>query len=105
MDRARRGLYGSRVKDARTHFQDIYDHHAQWFDRLVSREDRSGALLPAVLAVCPLDGARVVEFGAGTGRVTRLVAERARRVHAFDGSLHMIYWASQYELPNVTLAV
>jgi ubiquinone/menaquinone biosynthesis C-methylase UbiE len=90
------------VKDR---FLEIYENHAEWFDRLVSREDHPGALLPAVLAVCPLEGARVVEFGAGTGRVTRLVSSRARRVHAFDGSLHMLLWASQYDLPNVTLAV
>ena len=86
-------------------FRVIYDHHAEWFDRLVSREDRPGALLPGLLAVCDLDGARVVEFGAGTGRVTRLVAHRARSVHAFDGSLHMTQFSNRRRPSNVTLGV
>jgi ubiquinone/menaquinone biosynthesis C-methylase UbiE len=86
-------------------FQQIYSQRADWYARMVAREDQPGALLPAVLAVCPLDGARVVEFGAGTGRVTRLVASRARRVHAFDGSLHMLQWSARTKPSNVTLAV
>src|SRR5262249_57569695 len=98
-DGAWRELYGARVKES---FVDIYEHHAEWYDRLVSREDHPGALLPAVLRVCPLDGARIVEFGAGTGRVTRLIASRARRVHAFDRSLPMLYLASPPEPPNLT---
>src|SRR6185369_7224914 len=102
LDRAWRGLYGLRVSDR---FREIYDHHADWFDRLVSREDRVGGLLPAVLQVCELDGARVIEFGAGTGRVTRLVAPRARLVHAFDGSLHMAQFSNRKRPANVRLGV
>ena len=86
-------------------FRVIYDHHADWFDRLVSREDRVGGLLPAVLAVCELDGARVIEFGAGTGRVTRLLAPRARLVHAFDGSLHMAQFSNRKRPANARLGV
>ena len=86
-------------------FRRIYSEHADWYDRMVSREDHAGCLLPAILAVCPLDGARVVEFGAGTGRVTRLIATRARKVHAFDGSLHMLQWLARTRPANVTLAV
>ena len=86
-------------------FRLIYAEHADWYDRLVSREDHAGNLLPAVLAVCPLEDARVVEFGAGTGRVTRLVATRARCVRAFDGSASMLHVARGLGLANVTFGV
>jgi ubiquinone/menaquinone biosynthesis C-methylase UbiE len=86
-------------------FQQIYTERADWYDRMVSREDHAGRLLPAVLAVCALDGARVVEFGAGTGRVTRLIASRARCVRAFDQSSSMLGVARRLGLANVTFGV
>jgi ubiquinone/menaquinone biosynthesis C-methylase UbiE len=86
-------------------FQKIYTERADWYDRMVSREDHAGRLLPAVLAICPLDGARVVEFGAGTGRVTRLIASRASCVRAFDGSSGMLAVARRLGLPNVTFGL
>lgn len=66
------------------HFQTIYAQRAQDYDRLVSREDMRGNLLAVLQEVAPLAGAQVVEFGAGTGRMTRLLALLARRVAAFD---------------------
>jgi len=86
-------------------FRQIYAEHADWYDHMVSREDHAKRLLPALLEVCPLGGARVVEFGAGTGRVTRLIASRARRVHAFDGSLHMLQFWARHRPSNVTQGV
>ncbi|MCB9550229.1 MAG: class I SAM-dependent methyltransferase [Myxococcales bacterium] len=56
------------------HFQRIYRDHADRYDALVAAEDVDGVLLPALQAVAPLAGARVVEAGAGTGRLTRLLA-------------------------------
>lgn len=87
------------------HFQAIYTHQPERYDLLVSREDHPGALLPAILAVCPLDGLDVVEFGAGTGRVTSLVASRARRVFAFDGSRPMLELARRRGLSNVRFTI
>lgn len=86
-------------------FREIYAQRADWFDQLVSREDHVGCLLPAVRAICNLDGATVVELGAGTGRVTRLIAPHARHVYAFDASGHMLHKARSYGLPNATWAV
>ncbi|MFW5696793.1 MAG: class I SAM-dependent methyltransferase, partial [Phototrophicaceae bacterium] len=51
--------------------------------------------------IVPLTGQRVVEFGAGTSRVTRLLAPFARSVHAFDNSLHMLS-AGAHTLPSAS---
>ena len=71
-------------------YQHIYDHHADRYDALVSHEDHEGHLARALLELVPGDRLDVVETGAGTGRLTRLFAPRARRVHAFDGAAAMI---------------
>ncbi|MFN8528112.1 MAG: class I SAM-dependent methyltransferase [Anaerolineae bacterium] len=71
-------------------FEEIYAQHAAEYDALVSREDYQGNLLPAIASVIPLDGIDVVEMGAGTGRVTRLLAPYIRSIRAFDRSAHML---------------
>lgn len=69
----------------REHYQQIYTHQAEAYDRLVSREDHAGNLLPALQSVAPhLSDCEVVEFGAGTGRLTCLLAPQVQRVRAFD---------------------
>ena len=69
---------------------EIYRSQPGKYDDLVSREDWQGNLLPAVEAICPLRGLEVVELGAGTGRLTRLLAGKARFVAAFDASAAML---------------
>lgn len=68
----------------------LYDQNPAEYEDLVSREDYQGNLLPALETLCTLEGAVVVELGAGTGRLTRLVAPRAARVTAFDGAEAML---------------
>ena len=65
-------------------YRRYYRDNAAQFDRLVSREDRQGRLFAALNEICPLDGLRIVECGAGTGRLTRLLSTQARFVFAFD---------------------
>ncbi|MDX1615839.1 MAG: class I SAM-dependent methyltransferase [Candidatus Promineifilaceae bacterium] len=65
-------------------YRAIYNTKADLYQRLVSREDAPRNLLPALQAIRPLAGLDVVELGAGTGRLTRLVANLARRVVAVD---------------------
>jgi ubiquinone/menaquinone biosynthesis C-methylase UbiE len=72
------------------HFQRIYAEEAARYDQMVEREDYQGNLLPALNAVRPLDGLDIVEFGAGTGRFTRLLAPLAARIIACDASPHML---------------
>lgn len=71
-------------------YREIYESRASLYEALVSREDWQGHLLPAIARRCPLDGAEVVELGAGTGRLTRLVAPRARSVRAYDAFPAMV---------------
>ena len=74
----------------RSFFQDIYRNHAEQFDRLVLREDRQGKLFAALNEIRPLHGLKVVEFGAGTGRVTRQLSVVVGSVHAFDIEASML---------------
>ena len=74
----------------RNFFKDIYRNQAEQFDRLVAREDRRGNLFAALNEIHPLHGAKVVEFGAGTGRVTRLLSVAAEDIFAFDIEASML---------------
>ena len=89
--------------------KDVYDAQAENYDLLVSREDYQGNIMPAIKKVCQLDNSTVVELGAGTGRLTRLVAPLASRVLAFDLSHHMLTRARNLwnaDIPrHVTLGV
>ena len=67
-------------------YQEIYTNHADRYDALVEAEDCDGRLLPALESVAPLRGARVLEVGVGTGRITRLIAPLAGRVVGVERS-------------------
>lgn len=82
----------------------IYDTRAQAYHRLVMAEDADGNLLPALEAAAPLAGRRVVEVGAGTGRLTALLARAGAQVQAFDRAAAMLEVAREY-VPSVSFAV
>jgi ubiquinone/menaquinone biosynthesis C-methylase UbiE len=85
------------------HFRKIYANKADLYERMVSREDYRGNILPALLEITPLDGQTVVELGAGTGRLTRLLGFYVQRIHAFDLSPAMLAVAkSTLELTGMT---
>lgn len=77
------------------HFREIYATQAARYDAMVQREDHAGNLLPALRALHPLDGATVVEFGAGTGRLTRLLSPLVGRVFACDIAPAMLEVAAE----------
>lgn len=60
------------------------------YDLLVSAEDCDGALPPALNDIRSLAGANVVEVGAGTGRLTRLMSDAGARVLATEPSPAML---------------
>jgi ubiquinone/menaquinone biosynthesis C-methylase UbiE len=74
------------------HFKDIYagSESASRYDALVSREDYRHNLLPALNGIRPLAGLEVVEFGAGTGRLTLLLASQVKNIRAFDNAPAML---------------
>jgi ubiquinone/menaquinone biosynthesis C-methylase UbiE len=74
---------------------EIYRSQPRKYEQLVSREDWQGNLPPAIEGSAALRGAEVIELGAGTGRVTRLLAARARFVSAFDASAAMLAVAEE----------
>ncbi|MCA9969073.1 MAG: hypothetical protein KC425_02605, partial [Anaerolineales bacterium] len=86
-------------------WQTLYTNHADLYAQLVAHEDVNGRLLPALQAVHPLRGAAVVEFGAGTGRVTRLLAPLAARLYAFDVTAARLRAAQAQQPPHAGSAL
>jgi ubiquinone/menaquinone biosynthesis C-methylase UbiE len=76
-------------------FKQIYARQAGQYERLVAREDAAGNILKALQAMRPPTGLDVVEFGAGTGRLTTLLAARAKTIYAFDQATAMLAVAAQ----------
>ena len=76
--------------------KEVYEAHADQYERLIQREDYQGNILSAIESYCPLEGLDVVELGAGTGRLTRLLAPYVKSIKAFDGSAHMLEVAEEF---------
>jgi ubiquinone/menaquinone biosynthesis C-methylase UbiE len=70
-------------------YHGIYERHADEYDAMVAAEDCDGHLLPALQAV-------VLEVGAGTGRVTRLLLDAGARVVASEPELAMLAVARRH---------
>jgi SAM-dependent methyltransferase len=73
-----------------TDTRQIYQNEAERYHALVSREDHEGNLLPAILNIDPFVGKDVIELGAGTGRLTRLIAPLVGSLIISDLSMHML---------------
>lgn len=70
--------------------QEVYQQHAEQYERLIQREDYQNHILRAVEQICPLKGLDVIDLGAGTGRVTRILAPQVNSIKAYDSSAHML---------------
>jgi ubiquinone/menaquinone biosynthesis C-methylase UbiE len=90
-------------------FELIFNRHAEEYHELVSAEDWQGNLPRALAEITSFEGKTVIELGAGTGRVTTILARWAGKVLAFDVSRHMLDKATSnmqsQGLTNVTVAV
>jgi len=71
-------------------YAEIYQKHAQEYDMLISREDYLHNLYWRLAKITPFDGLNVVEFGAGTGRLTTMLAPVVATIRAYDSSEHML---------------
>src|SRR5689334_11868749 len=83
---------GESLTRART-YDEIYRGHAARYEELVAHEDFQRNLGRALREIVRWEGTTVVEAGIGTGRVTSLYIDRAKRAVAFDRSPHMLAFA------------
>ena len=76
------------------HYKD--QSFAQTYHELVCRENYQHNLLGALQAISPMKGLDILELGAGTGRVTRLIAPFAKTLYATDLSYPMLKMAREF---------
>jgi ubiquinone/menaquinone biosynthesis C-methylase UbiE len=70
---------------------DIYKNQAQQYERLIAREDYEGNILRTITSlVADLQHLEVVDIGAGTGRLSYLLAPRVNSIIATDQSKAML---------------
>jgi len=68
----------------------IYQSDGDRYEALISREDYQGNIPRAIDEIINVDGLDVLDLGAGTGRLTMLLAPRAKSIRAFDASDEML---------------
>jgi ubiquinone/menaquinone biosynthesis C-methylase UbiE len=68
----------------------IYQTDGDRYEALISREDYQGNILRAIDTILNVDGLDILDLGAGTGRLTLLLAPRAGSIHSFDASPEML---------------
>ena len=70
--------------------KEVYALHANQYDRLILREDFQNNILRAIQKITPVTSLDVVDLGAGTGRLTQMLAPLARSIMATDLSPQML---------------
>jgi ubiquinone/menaquinone biosynthesis C-methylase UbiE len=75
--------------------QEIYLQEGERYHRLVEREDYQNNLLTALLSITNLEGLNVIDLGAGTGRLSSLLAPLVSSIAAFDLSTNMLEVAKE----------
>lgn len=73
----------------------IYRQQADRYDLLKAREDYQQNLRPALSTIRSFDRADVVEWGAGTGWLSALIAPQIRSLVACDLNPHMLHVAAR----------
>jgi len=68
----------------------IYQSEGDRYEALISREDHQGNILRSIDEIINVDGLDVLDLGAGTGRLTLLLAPRVQSIRAFDTSAEML---------------
>ncbi|MFD0959850.1 class I SAM-dependent methyltransferase [Paenibacillus chungangensis] len=67
--------------------EQIYAEQATRYEAMISKQPD---LLEVVKGICPVRGLDVVDMGAGTGRLTKLLAPDAKSIAALDASVAML---------------
>lgn len=73
----------------------IYQKNSFEYDELVNNEDYNGNLNRYLLDNFNFNNKSVIELGAGTGRVSKVYAEFAKKVFLYDRSKHMLEKANE----------
>ena len=68
----------------------IYQTDAERYEALISREDYMGNIPRALDEIVNVEGLDVADLGAGTGRLTVMLAPRVGSISSFDISDHML---------------
>jgi ubiquinone/menaquinone biosynthesis C-methylase UbiE len=68
----------------------IYQSEGDRYEALISREDYQRNIPPAIDEIINMDGLDALDLGAGTGRLTLLLAPRLKSIRAFDTSAEML---------------
>jgi ubiquinone/menaquinone biosynthesis C-methylase UbiE len=76
-------------------YKTIYTTQAEAYEAMIAAEDYLGNLLPALEGIRPFHNQHVVEFGAGTGRLTCLLAPLVKQINACDNAEPMLAVAEQ----------
>lgn len=70
--------------------EEIYKTEGDKYEALIAREDYQGNILKALTEITDLENRLVLDLGAGTGRLTCLLAPIVKHIHAFDVSEEML---------------
>lgn len=68
----------------------IYQSEGDRYEALISREDYLRNIPRTIDEIIRIDGLDILDLGAGTGRLTLLLAPRAKSIRAFDASAEML---------------
>jgi ubiquinone/menaquinone biosynthesis C-methylase UbiE len=68
----------------------VYAHHGNEYEALIEREDYQGNILSALQSITALENLRILDLGAGTGRLACMLAPLVAHVHAFDVAPDML---------------
>lgn len=74
--------------------KEVYQAHADQYERLILCEDYQGNISKEISKIRDPKGLDIIELGAGTGRLTRDIVKQANHVFASDASFHMLEKAS-----------
>lgn len=70
--------------------KETFDKYVGHYELLVSREDYQQNIAQALDQIVSLDGLNVIELGAGTGRLTCMLAPKVETILALDASPYML---------------
>ena len=68
----------------------VYSSQADQYEKLIAREDFNKNILSTIIRTIDLEDMDVIDLGAGTGRLTCMLAPYVKSIHAFDQSKAML---------------